>query len=55
METEPTPAPQSNGKTKVRYYNLGGMESNTPFDGLNIEVTTDSENGSSAKKYIRVH
>ncbi len=55
VETEPTPAPQSNGKTKVRYYNLGGMESNTPFDGLNIEVTTDSENGSSAKKYIRVH
>jgi hypothetical protein len=55
VETEPTPAPQSNGKTKVRYYNLGGMESNTPFDGLNIEVTTDSEKGSSAKKYIRVH
>ena len=55
VETEPTPAHKSNGHSKVRYYNLGGMESSTPFDGLNIEVTTDSEKGSSAKKYIRVH
>lgn len=55
LETEPTPVPESNGKIKVRYYNIGGIESSTPFDGINIKVTTDSEKGSSAKKYIHVN
>ena len=54
VELDPTPVPVANGKTKVRYYNLGGMESSKPFDGVNIEVTTDSNNQSTAKKYIRV-
>lgn len=44
----------SSGTTTVRYYNLSGHESNRPFDGVNIEVTTDSEKGASSKKFIRV-
>ena len=43
------------GNSKVRYYNLKGHQSSKPFDGLNIEVTTDSDSNSSAKKYMRVN
>ncbi len=55
VEVEPTVTPAAKGKSKVRYYNMGGMESSKPFDGVNIEVTTDGNNQSSAKKYIRVN
>ena len=55
VEIEPESAVAPTGKTQVRYYNLGGHESSKPFDGVNIEVTTDSEKGTSAKKFIRVN
>ena len=55
MEIEPAAPVATNGKSQVRYYNLGGHESSKPFDGVNIEVTTDSEKGTSAKKFIRVN
>ena len=42
-------------KVKVRYYNLNGHESSRPFDGVNIEVTTHSNNTHSAKKTLRVN
>ena len=38
---------------KVRYYNLKGHENGTPFDGVNIEVTTGSDNTRSARKILR--
>ena len=37
----------------VRYYNLMGVESDTPFDGLNIVVTTYSDGSRSSKKILR--
>ncbi len=49
----PSLAPR--GNSRVRYYNLRGNTSNSPFDGVNIEVTTNSDNTRSAKKYIRVN
>ena len=55
VEIEPESAVDPTGKTQVRYYNLGGHESSKPFDGVNIEVTSDSEKGTSAKKFIRVN
>ena len=55
VEIEPAAPVATNGKSQVRYYNLGGHESSKPFDGVNIEVTTDSEKGTSAKKFIRVN
>jgi hypothetical protein len=39
---------------KVDYYNLSGHHSNHPFDGINIEVTTGSDNSRNAKKVLRV-
>lgn len=57
-EVEITPAPTSTveGDTSVRYYNLNGHGSDRPFDGVNIEVTTNSsDHTSSAKKIIRVN
>jgi hypothetical protein len=57
-EVPAAPAPEvetPDGKSQVRYYNLSGQESNKPFDGITIEVTTDSEKGTSAKKYIRAN
>ena len=57
-EVPVAPAPEvetPDGKSQVRYYNLSGQESNKPFDGITIEVTTDSEKGTSAKKYIRAN
>lgn len=38
----------------VRYYNMSGHESTRPFEGVNIEVTTNSDKSRRAKKYIRV-
>lgn len=51
----PETVPASQGKTSVRYYNLGGSESNAPFDGINIEVTTGSDRSASARKFIHVN
>ena len=56
-EVPETPAPlvKPQGKSAVRYYNMRGHESNRPFDGVNIEVTTNSDNTRSARKIIRIH
>ena len=53
-EVPMSPSPESNVKSKVRYYNLNGHESNRPFDGINIQVTTNSDNTRSAKKVWQV-
>lgn len=37
----------------VRYYNLMGVESDQPFDGLNIVVTTYSDGSRTSKKILR--
>ena len=37
----------------VRYYNLMGVESDKPFDGLNIVVTTYSDGSRTSKKILR--
>ena len=37
----------------VRYYNLMGVESSKPFDGLNIVVTTYSDGSRSSRKVLR--
>ena len=57
-EIPDAPAPVDavpDGRSTVRYYDLSGHGSNQPFDGLNIEVKTDSSNGTRAKKYVRVN
>ena len=36
----------------VKYYNLNGFESDTPFPGINIKVTTYSDGTKSAKKIL---
>ncbi len=51
IEAMPTVAAKSG--SKVHYYNLSGHDSDKPFDGFNIEVTTNSDNSHSAKKIIR--
>lgn len=51
IEAMPTAAAKSG--SKVHYYNLSGHDSDKPFDGFNIEVTTNSDNSHSAKKIIR--
>ena len=51
IEAMPTAAAKSG--SKVHYYNLSGHDSDKPFDGFNIEVTTKSDNSHSAKKIIR--
>ena len=55
IEVTPVPPTTTKGESQVRYYNLNGNGSNRPFEGVNIEVTTNSDNTSSAKKYIRVN
>ncbi len=55
IDAVPDPSPAPRGNSRVRYYNLRGNTSNSPFDGVNIEVTTNSDNTRSAKKYIRVN
>lgn len=37
----------------VRYYNVAGIESEQPFDGVNIMVTRYSDGTSTTKKYIK--
>jgi len=37
----------------VRYYNLMGVESNKPFSGINIVVTTYSDGSRSSRKVLR--
>lgn len=37
----------------VRYYNLMGVESSKPFDGINIVVTTYNDGSRSSKKILR--
>lgn len=55
-EVKATPSPAPRGNSKVRYYNLKGHESNQPFDGVNIEVTTNNDNNTrSARKILRMH
>lgn len=58
-EVESAPAPTTDNapgaRSQVRYYNLNGHQSNTPFDGMNIEVTTSGHRSASAKKYMRVN
>ena len=39
--------------TGVKYVNVAGMESNTPFDGVNIMVTTYTDGTHSAVKVIK--
>ena len=48
----PTPP---RGNSKVRYYNLSGHQSNRPFDGINIEVTTGSDDSVSVRKTLRAN
>ena len=55
IDAVPAQSPAPHGNSRVRYYNLRGNTSNSPFDGVNIEVTTNSDNTRSAKKYIRVN
>lgn len=43
------------GNSKVRYYNLTGQESNHPFEGINIEITTNNDNTHSARKVLRAN
>jgi hypothetical protein len=38
----------------VTYYNLQGVESKTPFDGINIVVTRYSDGTASSRKIVRV-
>jgi hypothetical protein len=37
----------------VKYYNVAGMESNVPFDGINIEVTTYNDGTTKTCKVIK--
>lgn len=55
INVTPAPSPAPRGNSKVRYYNLRGKVGNTPFDGVNIVVTTHSDNTRSTKKYIQVN
>ena len=55
IDAVPAQSPAPRGNSRVRYYNLRGNTSNSPFDGVNIEVTNNSDNTRSAKKYIRVN
>lgn len=51
----PTAVSDINGKTVagVKYVNLAGIESNKPFDGVNIVVTTYADGTKSAVKVIK--
>lgn len=55
-------APQPSGVTdittsktvkSVRYYNLAGMESATPFSGVNIAITTYTDGTTISSKVIK--
>gem|GEM_PF-2456866 len=45
--------PTSKDIVSVRYYNLMGMESSKPFEGLNIIVTTYSDGSRTSQKVLR--
>ena len=45
--------PTSKDIVNVRYYNLMGVGSDQPFDGLNIVVTTYSDGSRTSKKILR--
>ena len=53
VNVEPAPAAGSRVNKKTRYYNLKGQQMDRPFDGVNIEVTTGSDNTRSARKILR--
>ena len=54
VEVEPTTSgAQTNANSMTRYYDLNGHEMGSPFDGVNIEVTTGNDNTRSAKKVLR--
>lgn len=55
VDAQPAPAAEQAGNGKVRYYNLNGYESGSPFDGVNIEVTTGNGNARSARKVLRTN
>ena len=38
--------------TSVRYYNLMGVESDKPFDGINIKVITFSDGSRTSRKIL---
>jgi hypothetical protein len=52
-EMQIAPDSEDNPK-KVDYYNINGHQSRQPFDGVNIEVTTNSDNTRSSKKILRI-
>ena len=54
-EQVPTAVTDVTGKTVagVKYYNLAGMESERPFDGVNIIVTTYTDGSRSSTKVLR--
>ncbi len=37
----------------VKYYNVAGMESNVPFEGVNIKVVTFNDGTTSTSKVIK--
>ena len=39
--------------SSVKYYNVAGMESETPFNGVNIVVTNYSDGSQSASKLVK--
>ena len=53
--TTPTAVTDINGKTisSVKYVNLAGIESDKPFDGVNIVVTTFTDGTKTATKVIK--
>ena len=56
-ENDPTPTAVNDINAKsvagVKYYNLAGVESNKPFDGVNIMVTTYTDGTKAAAKVIK--
>ena len=53
VNVESAPDAGSRDNKKTRYYNLKGQQMDRPFDGVNIEVTTGSDNTRSARKILR--
>lgn len=53
VNVEPAPDAGARVNKKTRYYNLKGQQMDRPFDGVNIEVTTGSDNTRSARKILR--
>ena len=39
--------------TGIKYYNVAGIESDVPFQGVNIEVTTYDDGSRSTRKIIK--